>query len=517
MEERARLSRTLKPQWVWAIALGSAVGWGSFVLPTDWIAKAGPLGAVLGLLIGGGLMIVIAVSYGFMIRKMPVSGGEFAYSYLGLGRTHAYLCGWFLTLGYLSIVALNASALALLAKYTLPALAQWGRMYEIAGWDVYLGEVLIASAALIVFALLNIRGSTVSGRMQYVFVMLMIGGAALVAVSMLLHPSTSLGNLSPAFNPDIPSWSGIVAIVAIAPWAFVGFDNVPQAAEEFDFAPRKAFRLIVFALVAASLFYSMMILATAIAVPWQELVAGEPTWGTGDAVAGYFGAAGTLVLAIALCMGIFTGLNGFFVAGSRLLFAMGRARILPAGFGKLHSKHNTPYWGIAFACLVCLITPWFGRQALLWVVDMSAVGVAIAYTYTCFVAYRLFRWSDSSAAPAHRTCIEVTTDPVKKSLSLLGVVFGITFLSLLLIPASPAALSTPSWVALIAWIVVGAVFYAARGRHYMRTPKRELDYLILDVDVDNQDAPGSRLGMGQVPTPRPGRDETRTAEISGTD
>ena len=41
-------------------------------------------------------------------------------------------------------------------------------------------------------------------------------------------------------------------IVAIAPWAFVGFDNVPQAAEEFDFPPAKAFALIVFAIVAAA-------------------------------------------------------------------------------------------------------------------------------------------------------------------------------------------------------------------------------------------------------------------------
>ena len=42
MENREQLSKTLKPQWVWAIALGSAVGWGSFVLPVDWMSTAGP-------------------------------------------------------------------------------------------------------------------------------------------------------------------------------------------------------------------------------------------------------------------------------------------------------------------------------------------------------------------------------------------------------------------------------------------------------------------------------------------
>lgn len=140
MEERAQLSRTLKPQWVWAIALGSSIGWGAFVLPNGWMATAGPLGAALGLGIGGLLMLVIAVSYGFMIRNFPVSGGEFAYAYLGFGRDQAYVCGWFLTLGYLSIVALNASALALLGKFVLPGIAQQGLMYNIAGWEVYFGE-----------------------------------------------------------------------------------------------------------------------------------------------------------------------------------------------------------------------------------------------------------------------------------------------------------------------------------------------------------------------------------------
>lgn len=44
MAKREQLERTLKPQWVWAIAFGSAVGWGAFVLPVDWMSMAGPLG-----------------------------------------------------------------------------------------------------------------------------------------------------------------------------------------------------------------------------------------------------------------------------------------------------------------------------------------------------------------------------------------------------------------------------------------------------------------------------------------
>lgn len=477
-ETRPELSKTLKPHWVWAIALGSAVGWGSMVLPTDWLSTAGPLGAALGLTIGGLLMIVIAVSYGFMIENFPVSGGEFAYAYLGFGRDQAFVCGWFLTLGYLSIVALNASALALLGKLVLPSIATVGLMYNVAGWEVYFGEVAIASAFLIIFAWLNIRGATLSGEMQFIFCIVLVAGIILMLLGALLHPATSLGNLQPMFRPDVPGLAAILAIVAIAPWAYVGFDNVPQAAEEFAFSASKAFGLIVFALLVAIGLYVAMIFATAVGMPWQQLVAAQPVWGTADVMRQLFGALGTVVLAVSVCMGVFTGLNGFYVSASRLLFAMGRARILPANFAKLHPTHNTPHIGIMFVCAVCLLAPWFGRQVLLWIVDMSAVGVTIAYFYTCAAAYRLFRWRADDPAGLQPAQQRVLVSPMRKALSLIGALCGLSFLGLLIIPGSPGFLGAPSWVALIAWGLLGIVFYVVKVKEFRRIPKTDLDYLI---------------------------------------
>lgn len=474
---RPQLSKTLKPHWVWAIALGSAVGWGSMVLPADWLATAGPMGAALGFAIGGLLMIVIAVSYGFMIENFPVSGGEFAYAYLGFGRDQAFVCGWFLTLGYLSIVALNASALALLGKLILPGLTNVGLMYNVAGWEVYFGEVVIASFFLLAFAWLNIRGATLSGEVQFIFCIVLIAGIVLMLMGAFLHPATSLTNLQPLFPSQVPAITAVLAIVAIAPWAYVGFDNVPQAAEEFAFSAAKAFGLIVFALLVASGLYVAMIFATALGMPWQELVAGNPVWGTADVMRQLFGGFGILVLAISVCMGVFTGLNGFYVSASRLLFAMGRARILPAAFARLHPQHNTPHVGIIFTCVVCLVAPWFGREVLLWIVDMSAVGVTIAYFYTCAAAYRLFRWR-AGAPTAAQAGPEGVVSPVRKTLSLIGALCGISFLGLLVIPGSPGFLGAPSWIALIAWSVLGLVFYLVRVREYRRIPKPELDYLI---------------------------------------
>ncbi|GAA0447299.1 APC family permease [Lentibacillus halophilus] len=486
MKEREQLTKTLKPHWVWAIALGSAIGWGAFVQPSIWMEGSGPLGAIIGFGIGSVLMMIIAVSYGFLIKHFPVSGGEFAYAFLGFNRNHAYVAGWFLVLGYICIVALNASAFSLLIKYIVPNIAEQGYLYSMAGWDVYLVEVLIASAALVLFAYMNVRGGSISGRIQFVFVVCMLVGVAILTISAFFLPSTSADNMQPLFQPGASMWSSVIVIVAIAPWAFIGFDNIPQAAEEFNFSPAKGFMLIILSLLFAGLVYIAMITATSLAAPWQELT--NRQWGTGDAMSGILGSFGVFVLGISLTMGVATGLNGFYVASSRLLFAMGRAKIIPGIFSKLHPKFGTPYAGIIFTCAVCLISPWFGRQVLTWIVDMSSVGVTIAYIYTCVVAYKLFKWSNEKSLSDQYQSLPSFAAPIKKIFSLLGALIGMMFIVLLLIPASPAFMGLPSLIALMIWIALGTIFFIFKGPEFNKIEYQELEHLILGKNEDSDDA-----------------------------
>lgn len=475
MEKRTTLNRTLRPHWVWAIALGSSIGWGAFVQPVNWMETAGPAGAMIGFIIGALLMMLIAVSYGSLIRSFPVSGGEFAYTYISLGRTHAFISGWFLTLGYICIVALNASALALMFKYVFPSLLENFYMYEVAGWEVYGMEIIIATVSLLIFGYFNVRGSSFSGSMQFLFCVIMVAAVVAIFIMVGFHPYTGINNATPPFPPEKTSIAAILSIVAIAPWAYVGFDNVPQAAEEFNFSSNKAFRLIIFALVFAGLLYCFMILATALAHPWQELVAAGHLWGTGAAIEGLFGYTGLAILVVALTMGILTGINGFLISTSRLLFAMSRAKFIPKIFSNIHPKYNTPYISIMFTAVIAMIAPWFGREALTWVVDMSSVGVTIAYLYTCYTAFTLFTWNKADALTSEKA----EYSPLKKTLALLGVIASIAFLALLLIPGSPAFLGLESRIALVTWILLGLIFYLVKRKDIYNIPQEELDYLIL--------------------------------------
>lgn len=476
-QQRRQLKPSLSASSVFAIALGSSVGWGAFILPGDWIQTAGPIGAMIGLFIGALVMMVIASSYGVMIQKFPVSGGGFTYAYIAGGKIWAFIAGWFLSLGYISIVALNASAFALLLKFLAPDFMQQAYLYSVAGWDVYLPEVLIASTLIIVFAILNTVGTELSGKLQFYFsIALVLGVVALGGITFNFadHPWT---NMQPLFNEVQPIWISIVLILAIAPWAYVGFDNVPQAAEEFDFSHKKATWLMIFSLFATFSVYALMIGVTSWSYPSHALPEGS-LWLTGQIIDAMLGPIGITVLAIAIMMGIFTGLNGFYMSSSRLLFAMARGRALPNFFRTLTKKKKTPIWGIWFVTIIALPLPWFGRQALEWIVDMSSLGVSVAYFFASLAAFKVLAWRQ------HARGLEIA--PVRKGLALFGMMASLIFIGLLLIPASPASLSTPSYGLLLGWIVLGMIFYIAIRKRYNSLTAEETEHYILGESMQEK-------------------------------
>ncbi|OFN74836.1 hypothetical protein HMPREF2537_03030 [Corynebacterium sp. HMSC074E01] len=99
MSENGTLRKSMKPSRVSAMALGAAIGWGAYSLRFDWMQKAGLAATVIGFVVGGLMIAIIGLSYGFTIRALPLTGGGVAFAMAALGRTHAFIAGWALTLG----------------------------------------------------------------------------------------------------------------------------------------------------------------------------------------------------------------------------------------------------------------------------------------------------------------------------------------------------------------------------------------------------------------------------------
>jgi len=452
-KNKAKFKKEMRPIDVWALALGAIIGWGCFVLPgSSFLPKAGPLGTAAGMLIGACLIIVIALSYGYLIRKFPVSGGEFIYTKEAIGKRNAFVCGWGMILAYWSLIPLNATALALISRYLFPGIVQQGLLYQIAGWDVYAGEVVLASAFIIIMALVNIRGIKQAAWMQTAIALTLVGCILIVAFLVLGWADWS--NIEPGFPDERRWWKGVFSIVAMAPWAFIGFDCIPQSAEEYNFSHKKSTRIMISAILIAALLYIAINTVTAVGLkPWQELLSDHHNWPTGFVVRNTMGRIGLIVLGVAMFCAVVSGMNAFYISTSRLMYAMSEEGSLPKWFGYISPKHGIPRNAIIFTMCASLFAPWFGREVLTWIVDMTSVGAAIVFAYT----------TASAAIIAKRN-----SDKKNIWLGILGCIFSLFFLSLLIVPGMPGYLSFQSRVVLLVWIGLGIAFYLKIRKSYVK-------------------------------------------------
>ncbi|MDP8052296.1 APC family permease [Pasteurella atlantica] len=460
---KQKLSKNLSSLSVLALAFGCIIGWGAFVLPGSRILiKSGPLGATIGFIIATFVIMVIALNYNYMIKKFPSAGGSFKYTQEALGSTNAFVCAWFLSLTYITLIPLNATALALITRSLLDNVFQFGFQYELAGYTVYLGEVILAIVAVILFAVLSIKNTKLTGNFQILLTILLLLGVLIILLTAIVSDKASLDNLQPYFSPETSIIGGVLSVIVIAPWAFIGFDTVPQASEEFNFSVSKTRNILILSISFGAFVYIALNLVTAMVVPngygnWIEYIkdvdnlSGIKSLPTFYATYSLLENTGLVFLGLSVLAAILSGLIGFYMASSRLLYAMAKNNVIPSWFGKLDKKYNTPTNAILFIMFFSIITPFFGRNALMWLVDMASIGAAIGYGYTSLAALK-YAWQDK----------EIFT----MITGVLGSLFSLFFIVVLVVPIKELniSLGKESYVALLCWVITGVLFYMRKNR-----------------------------------------------------
>ncbi len=446
----------LSPFGAWALAFGCAVGWGAFVMPgTVFLPIAGPVGSALGFLIGAAIMLVIGANYYYMMTQYPDAGGTFSYAKRILGYDHGFLSAWFLILVYVAITWANATALPLVFRNLLGGAFQFGPRYTVAGFNVYFGEIILTLAALELFGLLCMRGK-LAGYVQICMAIILFAGVLIVSVAALTRPGWTLASLAPPFEPSGRPAGEVLKIIALAPWAFVGFESISHSTEEFKFPPKKSFEIMLAAVLTGAFVYIFLVLLAVSVLParypdWTVYIReignlsgleGLPTF---HAVHELLGKTGMMILGVTVIAAVITGLVGNTIAASRLLYSMSKDGLLPGWFGELNQYH-APKNAILFIMLLSIPIPFFGRTAIGWIVDVNTVSATIAYAYTSLAAYKMAR--DENNLKYQAT-------------GMAGMIFSLLFCVYFLVPNfwSASALSAESYMILIIWSLIGFFFF----------------------------------------------------------
>ncbi len=470
---RPELKKGISKVGFFCLAFGAMIGVGWVTAMGPWLRTAGPVGAAIAFAFGGALMLFIGFCYAEVTAMLPVSGGEVAYAYKAYGKGHSFLVGWFLSFGYISVSAFEAISVGKILSYLFPAIDRWP-LYSINGDTIYGSHLLLALIFVSLITYVNYVGVQNSMRFQIYLTVVFL--AIVLGVVVVGFWKGSASNLEPLFVGDTGPgvWAGIIGVFATVPFWLVGFDTIPQGAEEAK--ENVTFRtigiLILVSIIAAVLFYILLIFSTSMVAPWSALAqtelytasAFEHTFQSDFLVNG---------ILIAILIGLLTSWNGFFLAGSRVLFAMGRGKIIAPSLGKSHSKFKTPFNAVLFSGIVTLLSSFLGRGAMIAFVDVGSFCIAAAFLGVSFSYLKLKRKFPNQ----HRPYLA----PGGKWAGYISIAGSILILLAITVPASPAALQWPlEWTILLGLCLLGLILWIISKRSRETTSREERDHLILE-------------------------------------
>jgi APA family basic amino acid/polyamine antiporter len=443
---------------LFSLAFGAILGAGWIIAVGDWIQAAGPAGTIIAFTCGAAVLSMIALCYADLGVLHPVTGGEVVYAERLFNREIAYYTGWFLAIVYISVCAFSAISLGWIIEGLMPG-SSGPALYRILGRETHAAGLCAGVTAIAAVATVHYLGVRAATRLQDGLAVLMI--AAFVAFAAAGIHAGRPGNLAPWFGSDDTGrhWPGMLQVFISAPFWFSGFAVVSQAlGEQASTARRRALGpVFLVAINAACLFYCLVVIAVAGALPRQEML------GLDLPAAGAFlrslhsKSLADLVLGIGL-LGLLNALNAIFFSASRVLYALARGGYLPAWLGAVSHRTGAPAAAGALVAILALLGTALGRGAINPLVDAAAIILSFIYLMVCLAALRARR----------RAGRKSLASPVLASTATVGLIVAALFMSL-----RDATSSIPPDLALIgAAIVLGVAF---RYGHRQSRPIRAVE------------------------------------------
>ena len=199
-EKEEGLEPYLSPLGAWSLAVGTAIGWGSFVFSSNmYLSEAGPMGSALGMLVGMVIMLFISRNYHYLMNRYPAAGGVYTYVKKIFGYDRAFLSFWFLGLAYLSMLWANATSVPLFFRNFFGDVFRVGYLYTIFNYEIYLGELLLTMGVILLTGLLCMKRERHAVRLMKVMVLVFVVGISVCFITAVMKRDLGANPIEPAF------------------------------------------------------------------------------------------------------------------------------------------------------------------------------------------------------------------------------------------------------------------------------------------------------------------------------
>jgi amino acid transporter len=443
------------------IAFGAMIGWGWVVSTGGWIESGGVVGAAIGFVIGGIMIFFVGLAYAELTAAMPQCGGEHVFSHRAMGPNGSFVCTWGIILGYVGVACFEACAFPTILTYLWPGFLK-GYLYTVAGFDVYASWLVVAIVLAFLITVINILGAKTAAVLQTVLTVIIGGAGILLIVASVINGSVD--NLQGQMFIGSTSGSMIKSVLGVAvvtPFYFIGFDVIPQAAEEINVPLKKIGKMLILSVVLAVVFYALVILAVGYVLDPEAIVASQAGTGlvTADAMAKAFGTSvmAKVIIVGGMC-GIITSWNSFMIGGSRAMYSMAESYMIPPFFAKLHPKYKTPINALYLIGALTMLAPFAGRKMMVWICDAGNFGCCLAYCMVS-ISFLILRKKEPDMPRPYKV-------PAYKFVGTMAVLMSGFMVMMYCIPGSGGNLVWQEWMMVGGWALLGVVFYVVCKKKY---------------------------------------------------
>jgi amino acid transporter len=418
------------------------------LLTGRWVTTGGAGGAMLAFVLGGIAMIFIGLVYAELAAALPQAGGEHIYAVRAFGPGVAFVCAWALLLAYVTVVAFEAVALGTALDYLVPQL-RGPPLWSVAGMPVHAGWTAIGIGVAVAMIFVNVIGIRPAAVLQTIVTVVIVLSGIVFATG--TFAAGDAANLAPWFGSSATGW---LTVLVMVPTIYVGFDVIPQAAEEIALPAREIGLVIVASVALAMVFYVLMILGVGLMFP-REALPGLALPTADAAAAGWGGRWAAVVMIAGGIAGILTSWNAFIVGASRVLWSLAAHGVVPAWLGELHPRYGTPWKAVIAIGVFACLSPLAGRTLLVALINAGSFALIIAYALVAASFLRLRRAEPALPRPFRAGGGEW----IGWTALLLALAIGLVYL-----PGSPAALAWPwEWAICLGWVVLGLLLGRRAG------------------------------------------------------
>jgi basic amino acid/polyamine antiporter, APA family len=357
VKARPELARDLGVSHAGAIVVGTIIGSGIFLVPSEMMQAVGSAKLVyLAWLVGGLLSFFGALTYAELGAMKPQAGGEYVYVRDGYGPLAGFLYAWtwFIIAKPASIATVTVGLVRILG--TFPVFAFFSHYAITQPLAVTYGQ-LVAIAATVLISLLNCLGVKKAGEFQLVFTLLKVAIILGIVVVGFSYGGGSWSHFAGVYTGAKGGIAGFMAALVAALWAYDGWNDLNMVAGEIRQPERNIPIALIAGVATVGALYMLVNAAVQFVLP-AGAIAMSPRPAS-DAIGLVWGTLGASVVSGAMAISMLVTLNGTIMSGARVPFAVARDRYFFSALAEVDPRFHTPSVAIivqaALAILLLLV------------------------------------------------------------------------------------------------------------------------------------------------------------------